>query len=867
MVCSIAAMAAGQEAYYLELARDEYYRKGGEPPGQWHGAGARALGLSGTVSTPALSSLFRGLAPDGKFSLVQQQVYRDGRSRQPGWDVTFSPPKSVSVFWSQTDVETRAEIESIQRRAVEAALDYLEAAAAFSRTGKGGTEVVPAQLVIAMFEHGTSRAQDPQLHTHALVLNAARRPDGSWGTLRSRDLYIHRLAADALYQAELARLFQLELGLEVERDGTAFRLPIVPKSLEKAFSQRRQQIVEALGEFGWSSHKATDLLALQTRSPKGHAARSELFPIWHDVGRAHDFGPTEAVAPSSGPSPAAAVVDALREGLVEHWVPRALAKLTKYETTFTERDLIKAVGRQALPQPFGAETIRGAVEHFLSDSRNAVAVATEGVYARFTTRDLARRQQQFEERVRYLANKKPKVQAHEGVLEAWQARLSSNQCQALRRLTTPTGALSVLLGASSQGRSEVLAAAKDAWENAGYNVLMCGATSTISRRLERDFGLELAPTVRGLVRAYSLYQRTRDIYWHFTRKTSSKPKYPINRKTVIVVDGAEALGTQSMDEVLRLAQLRAAGVVVSGDTLGIPPHDPGQPLQLLQELVVGAHLQSDLERRFQWLRNAVHELKEGNSGPAFQAFLKNGRMRIAESVAEALEKAVTDWVKDTATRVMDKALVVMSQPDRKRANRSAQVARIGNGELDTMRRIRVSKDKVFYEGRAGSFGDRVRFNKGNRSLGTRAGDRGSVERIDKVRRTITVRLDRKRPLYLGILGTYKRPIRVTVSAEEAKEVLELDYAQTMNQLSADRSQKSFVVADPSRTDGRDMQRILACTEKDAHFYTDKASAGDDLVEFSEALDRAQEAERRAQEERQRRGPERDDPDLEMAVGR
>src|SRR6476620_6143336 len=94
---SIGAMAGGQCEYYLGLAREDYYLEGAEPEGKWLGEGARALNLADTVKPEELRTLFHGLAPDGR-PLVQNA---SSERRQPGWDLTFSAPKSVSVLWSQ----------------------------------------------------------------------------------------------------------------------------------------------------------------------------------------------------------------------------------------------------------------------------------------------------------------------------------------------------------------------------------------------------------------------------------------------------------------------------------------------------------------------------------------------------------------------------------------------------------------------------------------------------------------------------------------------------------------------------------------------------------------------------------------------
>jgi conjugative relaxase-like TrwC/TraI family protein len=131
---SIAAMSSGQEQYYVALTQEGYYLHGGEPAGQWFGRGAAHLGLDGDVKAEELCALFRGFASDGT-PLVQNA---GKENRQPGWDLTFSVPKTVSVLWSQADDQTRTTIQQCVDRAVEKTILDLENEAAACRVGRGG---------------------------------------------------------------------------------------------------------------------------------------------------------------------------------------------------------------------------------------------------------------------------------------------------------------------------------------------------------------------------------------------------------------------------------------------------------------------------------------------------------------------------------------------------------------------------------------------------------------------------------------------------------------------------------------------------------------------------------------------------------
>ena len=172
----------------------------GEAPGQWLGSGCAALGLTGEVGAEALRAVLAGVDPR-----TGERLGRAGNRRTPGFDLTFRPPKSVSVLYGLGAPSVAAAVKVAHDAAVGEALGYLEREAAWSRRGHDGHERVAIEgFVAAAFVHRTSRAGDPLLHTHVVVANVARaRDDGQWRTLDGRLLYTHAKTAGYLYQAQL----------------------------------------------------------------------------------------------------------------------------------------------------------------------------------------------------------------------------------------------------------------------------------------------------------------------------------------------------------------------------------------------------------------------------------------------------------------------------------------------------------------------------------------------------------------------------------------------------------------------------------------------------------------------------------------
>ena len=124
------------------------------------------------------------------------------------------------------------------------------------RNREGEIEVLPADIAGAMFQHGTSRDNDPQLHTHCVVFNAARtHADGRYRALHQHPVYAWMKAAGALYRNALARNLQERLGLRMEqygKDGEFTRIAGMPEDLTGHWSKRRAAIVEAARDMGFT---------------------------------------------------------------------------------------------------------------------------------------------------------------------------------------------------------------------------------------------------------------------------------------------------------------------------------------------------------------------------------------------------------------------------------------------------------------------------------------------------------------------------------------------------------------------------------------------------------------------------------------
>ncbi|NHA02127.1 relaxase domain-containing protein [Nocardioides sp. W3-2-3] len=123
-----------------------------------------------------------------------------------GYDLVFTPSKSISVLWGVGDDATRRAIEGAHRRAVTDALGYLEDEALYTRRGTAGIEQVNAKgIVAAAFDHYDSRSGDPNFHTHVAVANKVQGPDGRWRSIDGRVLHAAAVSSSERYNAVLER--------------------------------------------------------------------------------------------------------------------------------------------------------------------------------------------------------------------------------------------------------------------------------------------------------------------------------------------------------------------------------------------------------------------------------------------------------------------------------------------------------------------------------------------------------------------------------------------------------------------------------------------------------------------------------------
>lgn len=852
---SIHAMSMASEEYYTTLAKEDYYLQGGEPPGRWFGSGAKKLGLSGKVKPKDFKALFRGFSPKGK-KLVQNAGKRTGkRRRKPGWDHTFSAPKSVSTIWSQATAADRQEIQKAHDEAVRKAIEYLEQEVAKSRTGRDGYEKTSVDLVVALFEHGTSRALDPQLHTHATVINVGVRPDGSTGSLFSHDFYDHKMVAGAIYRCELGYQLVRRFGFPLEPGKKAtFEVRGVIKSLMDFFSKRRKDIEEELADVGIETASAAAIATLKTRPVKDLVPpRQSLFATWREEGVKHWFT-RQAVDFLKGRQrlPKSHYKD-FREAFDE-----AIAVLTAEHSTFTKSDLLRRTAEAAQHRGIPVDYLRAAVDRRLK-SPSIINLGIRNDEQRYTTLEILELENDIIDNAERLLARETRPLRDTSVAKAITKKrkfkgakdtLSVEQAQALAYLAQGEGALKCLTGFAGTGKTTLLRALREICDRDGVNVVAACVTGKAARELQEATGI---PSDTLAMRLMQLYPTTWQRLKHSTRqwyrairkwKTSPPDTLCLGENTIFILDEAPMAPT-------RETKLLMDAVVEGGGQL-CPVGDDDQ----LQAIALGGAISAIIRRygscdlknitrqKDEWARETVKQMSRGEAENVLRTYAEKGCLHVLETDEEREDSLIDHWVRQGGIKNPQKNIICAPtncQIDR--FNDLAQQQRARAGELNLSAPIKIG-DETFYPG------DIVRFTKKSRRLGVENGDIGVIEAVKpylSATQEIAVRIEgKKKPVRIPVksrLGPLAKPLHegvrvgpVRILAPVAAPIyqgLRRGYAHTTHALQGSTVENAYVALGGSMTD-REMSYVqMSRARNTTRLYALKDEAGMRLSQLAQ----------------------------------
>lgn len=711
---TVAVVAGGGVGYYLDTVGsgvDDYYLA--SAPGRWYGAGCALVGVSGDATAGDVRRALPNLTADAK------------PGRVAAYDLTFSAPKTVSILAGLGDEATRDEVVAAHRRAVAETVGFVEAEAARARRGHGGTTAIGVAGVAAVgFDHHSSRAGDPQLHTHLLVANRALGDDGRWGALDGSRLYAWARTAGFVYQAALRAELTGRLGVRwgPVRSGSAEIAGVADETIE-AFSTRRAQITAALDAAGASGPRAAQVAALATRPAKP----APLDPAWQrarwwDTARATGLTP-EALAGVRGPArvPGPADLPGLAARL------SSPAGLTARRSSFDRRDMLRAVA-EAAGDGIGAAGVAGAADALGADRRFvATATASRLGGPRWSTVELVGVESGLLAAVAARQAMSDVALCPPGAIDSaigCRPGLSAEQQAMVRQLCGAGRGVEVVVGPAGTGKTWALDAAAAAWAASGVPVVGAALAARTARALEAGTGIA-STTVDQLL------------------SDAARPGArfgTLPARGVVVIDEAGMVGTRKLARLAAAAGHARAKLVLVGDPAQLPELEAGGVLAALASAGPAVHLSVNRRQASVWERSALAGLRAGDAPRAVGVLAAHGRITLTSTAEQARERLVADWAGAYRPDRPDQALMVaLSRADVADLNRRA-LRHLGLlGVLDP-RRDRLQVDRPG-ETIAFGVGERVLALRNDRRIGVTNGTAGTVTAVDSSAGTVTVAPD------------------------------------------------------------------------------------------------------------------------------
>ena len=736
MVASVAPLkSAAQASSYYES--DDYYSEGGEAPSAWFGEGAKALGLEGEVDRGAFKRGLEGELPNGR----QLGTVRDGtREHRPGWDMTFSAPKSVSIM---AEVVGDQRLVAAHDKAVRTALGYVERHGAATRVREGGEvrTVETGKLAVATFRHNTSRAQDPQLHSHAVILNATQDKAGAWRSVESLSFFRIYKDAGAVYRQALASEARA-LGYELrEGKGSTFELAAVPEAAIREFSARGNQVEAALAERGKTRADATAAekatLTLATREAKQEIPREALVPGWRTQADAIGFGEAErigAVAQAQGRAaamPARGLADTGKaEAAATLAVAAAARQLSEREAVFGAAALEARAGEHAAGRA-GAAEIAAAIQR--AKAGGELVARDRGAAGQgYTTREAVateRRMLAIEHAGRGSADAPHQRQDAARIVttaaffaEARGHKWTEGQHAATIGLLSGQERVAGVQGyAGTAKTTTVLATYAEGMRSAGYEVRAFAPTAAAASVLGDAIGAKGETVAKAVLTGEQLV----------TEASRGREAW--------IVDEASMVGARDMARVLGMAERAGARVVLVGDVKQLGSVEAGRAFGQLQDAGMKTFALDRIVRQENDLtREAVQATIAGDGRRALEA-LDRGGGRVAE-LADAGDRRATIARDYAALTPGQRARTLVMDTTRDGRELLTQAIRVELGKDGTLGTERITATTLEGKGltreearhaRGYEAGDVVTFRRDYDRHGIEKGQAYRVARVDR----------------------------------------------------------------------------------------------------------------------------------------
>jgi conjugative relaxase-like TrwC/TraI family protein len=617
MITMSKSAAAAKKYFAAHLGQSDYLSQDGVRPGVWFGKGAERLGLSGEVSAED----FIALASNRDPRTGKRLTVRDVANARPGYDFTFSGPKSFASMWARTGDERLigALWQSIHETIAEDIEPEMKTR--LRRAGQD-SDVVTGNLVGSLFLHDTTRPlkedgrPDPHPHGHAYIFCRTWAPhENRWQSAQLFDLHLDGRYLEAAFEARLGRRVR-ELGYELAPDGKgSWEIVGVPRSVCDKFSRRTFEVEAEAKKRGITDPEAKAQLASRTRQKKGgdSLATQALHDYWNGRltdGEAAALDAVYAQAQAGGGGGVAPGISAGRAmgHALEHFFGPDGRNSAEAERDVLEQALRYGAG-SVLPQDVKKELARGDL--IRAEIGGRMVCTTEQVLAE--EQAMSKSAWRGRNGCAPLDGGKPYLPAD------W---LDGEQQDFVREALASRDRIMMLIGKSGTGKSTALRGLDAALRERGRE-MDAFAPTTKARDTLREKGFGTAQTLQALLASPKLQEQVQE--------------------RIILIDEAGMAGTRALRQVFDLVEKHQkegydTRCLLVGDPLqhrGVPR---GQIFHILQDqagMEPLARLTTIRRQKDPGYRQAVELLSEGHVGQAFELLDKMG---FIQEIAEPEER-------------------------------------------------------------------------------------------------------------------------------------------------------------------------------------------------------------------------------------
>ena len=741
--------AKGAADYYA--AAFNYYA-GDAQAMRWLGKGAEHLGLSGLVEKEQMLQLLQGKLPDGQILQNKKGEHR------PGFDMTFSAPKSVSIL---IGLGVDKDLELFHDLAVELTIKQLEEEFAETRVVKDGKVYFEKtnNFVIAAFRQPSSRANDPAVHTHGVTMNITFDKDNKARSLAS-DIHANRGVVEQLqrhvtyggliYRTHYANMLKGK-GYQLTQVGDGlFEIEKMPELVLTEFSTRRVDIKQYMKEQGWTGAKAASAATLITRGNKEEHDINVLRADWMKRADALGFDGQQFVKEALTHQNKKGLFESIKETVFSLFYSKGVAALIQ-EREAIDLEKVKAreavnVAIETVSQKSSVFELRQlkeyALKHTLTGNEVVSIKAIDGViHEKIKNQSLYVGREPYTQQpmlttpwlltleaeslarietnkgqVKPITTKKEVIDFQNNYEANAKYALTTSQKQAMIQFLTTNDRYMAIQGYAGVGKTTMLKLTREVAETAGFTVRGIAVNSSAANELKSKGGINA------------------DVFPVVHSELLSAPKESL-QKTVFVVDEASMLSSPQGHELIKLIEQKGARLYMVGDDAQLPSVKNGRIFGLSQEYgIQTSEMVDNIRQLNQQLKESVHHAIDGE---VYDAVQKINEVREFKTHDERVAAVANSYLQLSHHVRENTLLFAPTHANRReitfiiREGLKQEGTLSDNQTLFTVLKPKALEEAQLYHAQYYSKGDVIRFNHHSKRYGIESGDYLTVDRVSQ----------------------------------------------------------------------------------------------------------------------------------------